>query len=108
MLSFWIGLDKSVWDDKLAADFAHALAPYPSKLLTLGIFNSEPPESLEEPALKSLPFIPVFNAYGFHNKYHITTIPTIIVIDKTGHVMANLQGAESMGKLKQVLATVMQ
>ena len=110
VLSFWISLDKSIWDDKQAADFANALRPYQSETapVVLGVFNSEQPKDISDAAIKKLPFVPIPNAYGFHNKYHITTIPTIVVIDKTGKVAANLQGAGSVEKLKQVLATVTQ
>lgn len=110
ILSFWVSLDKSLWDDKQSADFANALRPYQSESapVVLGVLNSEQPKDMDDAALKKLPFVPIFNAYGFHNKYHITTTPTFVVIDKTGKVVANLQGAESFAKLKQVLATVTQ
>ncbi|MVM41795.1 thioredoxin fold domain-containing protein [Spirosoma sp. HMF3257] len=110
ILSFWVSLDKSVWDDKQATEFVNALRPYQSEAapIVLGVFNSEQPKEVDEASLKKLPFAPIFNAYGFHNKYHITTIPTFVVIDKTGKVVANLQGAGSLEKLKQVLATVTQ
>lgn len=106
ILSFWISLDKSVWDDKQAASFAEALRPFQSKTapVVLGILNSE---QAKGESGKSLPFKPIPNAYGFHNKYHITTIPTIVVIGKDGKVVANLQGATSIDKLKQVLSTVL-
>ncbi|GAB4013488.1 hypothetical protein GCM10028808_32730 [Spirosoma migulaei] len=110
ILSFWISLDKSLWDDKQSADLANALRPYlaGTALVVLGVLNSEQPKEADKTALKKLPFTPIFNAYGFHNKYHITTTPTFVVIDKTGKVAANLQGAGSFDKLKQVLATVTQ
>lgn len=110
ILSFWISLDKSIWDDKQAADLANALQPYKGQAapIVLGVLNSEQPKEVDETSLKKLPFVPIFNAYGFHNKYHITSIPTFIVIDKAGKVVANLQGAGSFDKLKQVLATVNQ
>ncbi|GAB4037191.1 TlpA family protein disulfide reductase [Spirosoma gilvum] len=108
VLSFWVSLDKSVWNDKQATDFAEALQLFQAKTkpVVLGVLNSE--QRGEDSSLsKSLPFKPIANAYGFHNKYHITTIPTFVVIDKTGKVVANLQGAGSFDKLKQVLSTVL-
>lgn len=110
ILGFWVSLDKSLWDDKQAADLANVLRPYKSEAapIVLGVLNSEQPQEIGDLELKKLPFDPIFNAYGFHNKYHITTIPTVIVIDKTGKIVANLQGGGSFDKLKQVLATVMQ
>lgn len=110
ILSFWISLDKSLWDDKQSADFANVLRPYQSETapVVLGVLNSEQPKDVDDVTLKKLPFVPIFNAYGFHNKYHITSTPTFVVIDKTGKVVANLQGAGSFDKLKQVLATVTQ
>ncbi|GAB3954582.1 hypothetical protein GCM10028805_40260 [Spirosoma harenae] len=109
VLSFWVSLDKSVWDATQETAFAEALRPYQSKTgpIVLGVFNSELPKGADAPNLKTLPFKAIPNAYGFHNKYHITTIPTIFVIDKTGKVVANLQGPGSIDKLKQVLATVL-
>ncbi|OJW76717.1 MAG: hypothetical protein BGO59_20985 [Spirosoma sp. 48-14] len=109
VLSFWVSLDKSVWDDKQAAAFAEALRPFQSKTapVVLGVLNSEQAKAESGVIGKSLPFKPIPNAYGFHNKYHITTIPTIVVIGKDGKVVANLQGASSIEKLKQVLATVL-
>lgn len=108
ILSFWISLDKSVWNDKQGTDFADAIRPYQSKngLVSLGVLNSEQAKGTVD--LKALPFVPVPNAYGFHNKYHITTTPTIVVIDKTGKVAANLQGAGEFEKLKQILTAITQ
>lgn len=107
ILSFWVSLDKPVWNDKQGADFAEALRPYQSKngLVVLGVLNSEQPKNVD---LKAVPFIPVPNAYGFHNKYHITTIPTVVVIDKAGKVAANLQGVAEFDKLKQILIAITQ
>ncbi|WP_460910644.1 TlpA family protein disulfide reductase [Spirosoma areae] len=105
ILSFWIGAEKEFLSDEQRTDFATALQPYrsPTGLVVLGVLNSELPKN---PNIKSLPFTPVPNAYGFHNKYHITGVPTVVVIDKAGNVAANLQGAGVYDKLKQVLARV--
>ncbi|QHV93714.1 redoxin domain-containing protein [Spirosoma endbachense] len=104
VLSFWISLDKPFWGDKEASQFTDALKPSQAQEapVVLGILNSEPPGA----TLNSLPFMPIPNAYGFHGKYHITSIPTFVVIDKTGKVAANLQGPGAYDKLKEVLATV--
>ena len=109
VLSFWVSLDKPFWTDQQAQDVASALQPYPAQSgpLVLGVLNSEQPSVAEHLNIKALPFVPVPNAYGFHNKYHITVVPTIVVIDKTGKVAANLQGVGIYEKLKQILATVM-
>lgn len=110
ILNFWVSLDKSVWDEKQAASLAEVLRPYQGSAapVVLGVFNSEHPAGMSEADVKKLPFVPVPNAYGFHNKYHITTVPTVLVLDKTGKVAANLQGPGSYDKLKQVLAMVTQ
>lgn len=108
ILGFLVSLDKPFWSDKQTEELANALRSYQSETgpIVLGILNSEQPKVVEHLNAKALPFMPVPNAYGFHNKYHILTIPTFIVIDKTGKVAANLQGPESYEKLKQILATL--
>lgn len=109
VLSFLIGLDKPFWNEQQSADLRKALGSVGAAdaPVVLGVLNSELPGGMDEAALKSLPFVPIPNAYGFHNKYHITTVPTYVVISKTGKVVANLQGAGNLDKLKQVLATLM-
>lgn len=108
VLSFWISLDKPFWSEKEADDFRNALKAYPvpNNLVALGVLNSEPPKDLEAINLKNLPFTPIPNAYGFHNKYHITSVPTLVVIDKSGKVVTNLQGPGIFDRLAQVLAAM--
>ncbi|MBD2705020.1 hypothetical protein IC229_30605 [Spirosoma sp. BT702] len=108
VLSFLISLEKEFWDEKQSAEFAAALRTHPSATapVVLGVLNSEQSKDDKNPILKSLPFVPVPNAYGFHNKFHITSVPTIIVIDKTGKVAANLQGPGIYDRLKQVLTAL--
>lgn len=108
VLSFWISLDKPFWNAKQADEFINVLRPYQSTngLVSLGVLNSEPPKASEQVDVKELPFVPVPNAYGFHNKYHITTVPTIVVIDKSGKVAANLSGPGIFERLGQVLASL--
>lgn len=105
LLSFWISLDKPFWTEKEAENVTQILQPFLSNtdFVTLGVLNSEPPARAT-----GFPFSPIPNGYGFHHKYHITAIPTFVVIDKTGRVIANLQGAASYEKLQQVLAAAMQ
>ncbi|WP_338868264.1 hypothetical protein WBJ53_17080 [Spirosoma sp. SC4-14] len=107
ILSFWISLDKPFWTEKQANDLADALQAYHSDKppVVLGVLNSEPPKVNLDGLL---PFVAIPNAYGFHSKYHITSIPTFIVIDSAGRVMATIQGANSFGRLKSVLATASQ
>ncbi|GAB3700199.1 hypothetical protein GCM10027592_26960 [Spirosoma flavus] len=108
ILSFLISLQKEFWDEKQSADFAAALHANPSATppVVLGVLNSEQSKDDKNPILKNLPFGPVPNAYGFHNKFHITSVPTIIVIDKSGNVAANLQGPGIYDRLKQVLTAL--
>lgn len=106
ILSFWISLDSPFWTEKQAADFSEALRGYHSGKppIVLGVLNSEPPK----PNVTTYPFVTIANAYGFHNKYHITGIPTFVVIEPTGKVLATIQGANSYGRLKAVLAEASQ
>ncbi len=108
ILTFLVSLGKNFWTDQQAEDFAAVLRPYQSENapVRLAILNSEQPKEVSNSTGKALPFVPVPNAYGFHNKYHVTSVPTFIVIDKAGKVAANIQGAGSYEKLKQVLAIV--
>lgn len=108
VLCFLVSLDKPFWGDKQTEELANAIRPYQSETgpVVLGILNTEQPKVVEHLNVKALPFVPVPNAYGFHNKYHIMSIPTFIVIDKAGKVAANLQGSDSYEKLKQILATL--
>ena len=108
VLTFLISLDKPFWTDKQTDELTHTLQPYQSATgpLVLGVLNSEPPKTTEQASPKALPFVPIPNAYGFHNKYHITTVPTIVVIDRSGKVAANLSGPGVLERLGAVLATV--
>ncbi|GAB3995860.1 hypothetical protein GCM10028807_37100 [Spirosoma daeguense] len=108
ILNFLISLEKEFWDDNQNADLTATLRSYSSSTapVVLGVLNSEQAKNDKNLNLQSLPFVPVPNAYGFHNKFHITSVPTIIVIDKSGKVVANLQGNDINSRLKQVLTAL--
>ncbi len=110
ILTFLVSLEKTFWSDQQTEDFVTVLKPYQlgKAPVSLAVLNSEQTKDVSNSTGKTLPFMPVPNAYGFHNKYHITSVPTFIVIDKTGKVAANIQGAGSYEKLKQVLVFVTQ
>lgn len=104
VLCFLVNLQKPFWDDKYAARLANALLPYKAENgpVVLGVMDDEVAIS----DVNVMPFIPVLNAHGFHGKYHITVIPTFIVLDKQGNVAALLEGMVAFDRLKQVLAAV--
>ncbi|SOD80439.1 TlpA family protein disulfide reductase [Spirosoma fluviale] len=104
VLSFLVNLNRPFWGDKDAAKLTDALRPYQSENgpIVLGVMADE----AEVPNGSTLPFMPILNGHGFHGKYHITSIPTIIVIDKKGNVAASLEGGSAFDELKQVLSTV--
>lgn len=108
ILSFWISLNKEFWTDKQKSAYTDAVSVYKStqKPVQIAVLNSEPTKAADNPAAEKLPFVAVPNAYGFHEKYHVTGIPTIVVIDKAGKVLANLQGATVYEQLKEVLTNL--
>ncbi|WP_461128033.1 TlpA family protein disulfide reductase [Spirosoma aerophilum] len=108
VLNFLVGLDKTLWSDQQNEELTTILKPYQGQngLIALGVLNSEQAKPGKAVKQHPWPFIPVPNGYGFHNKYHITSVPTFVVIDKTGRVAATVQGAGSAEKLKQILAEV--
>lgn len=107
--SFWISLKRPFWGPNQAKNFADVLRPYQSKtdLISLGILHEskEDISTLIDP--ETLPFIPIPNSYGFHQKFYVTATPSFIVIDRTGRVAAYLEGP-SYDQLQKVLRTVSQ
>lgn len=109
VLSFWVSINKPFWNEKISDTLTTLLQPYQSRsdMITLGILNSSPAKIEEYLQQKPLPFVAVPNARGFHEKYNIINTPTIVVIDKTGKVAANLHWTGNFDALKDLLATLL-
>lgn len=60
---------------------------------------------MEVIASETLPLTAIPNSNGFDQKFHVITIPTFIVIDKAGKVVAYLEGYK-YDQLKKVLQVV--
>ncbi|GAB3641089.1 hypothetical protein GCM10027423_17250 [Spirosoma arcticum] len=108
VLSFWISLEKPFWGDKQAVDFGNVVRPYQSETspVVLGVLNSGQPQVADHLNTKTLLFMPVPDAYGFHDKYQVSTIPSFVIIDKAGKVAGFIEGPD-YEKLKQILSSVM-
>ncbi|MBD2703060.1 TlpA family protein disulfide reductase [Spirosoma sp. BT702] len=107
VLSFWISLRKPFWGPKQAQGFAEVLRPYRSETdpLSLGVLQDSKEDIERFLASETLPFIPVPNSYGFHQKFHITGSPSFMVIDKAGNVAAYIEG-QDYDQLQKALQVV--
>jgi peroxiredoxin len=109
VLSFWISLKKPIWGPNQAKSFADALRPYQSKtdLISLGVLHESKDDISTLVAIETLPFIPIPDSYGFHQKFYVRAGPSFIVIDRTGRVAAYLEGF-NYDQLQKVLRTLSQ
>jgi peroxiredoxin len=107
VLSFWISLRKPFWGPNQAKAFADALRPYRSETdpISLGILQESREDIVDVMASETLPFVAIPNSYGFHQKFHVTTGPCFIVIDRAGKVAAYLEGSD-YEQLRKVLEKV--
>lgn len=104
VLSFWLQLKRPFWDVGITRQMQDILKPYlgADDFISLGTLD-ESREDLEKFIVSQpLPFIPVPNAYGFNEKFAITTVPSFIVIDKSGNVAAYIEGY-AFDELKKAL-----
>ncbi|WP_223860639.1 TlpA family protein disulfide reductase [Spirosoma validum] len=94
ILSFWVSLSKPFWGTNQAKGYADALRPYQSETdpISLGILRESKEDIVNVMATETLPFIPIPNSYGFHEKFHVTLSPAFIVIDRAGNVAAYIEG----------------
>ena len=102
VLGFWMTFKRPFWDAGRAKEFENILKPYGSSIATFGILECSKQEVSEAMAVGSLPFTPIPDSYGFHKKFVITTIPSFIVVDKEGKVVAYIEGTE-VNELKKAL-----
>lgn len=107
ILSFWLSLKKPFWNPKQVQAFADAVRSYQSETdpISLGVLQDQKEKIVEAMASETLPFVPIPNSYGFTQKFHVTTGPTFIVIDRVGKVVAYIEGYE-YDQLKKVLQGV--
>lgn len=104
ILSFWISIRKPFWGAKQSQLLADAIQPFHSTTdaISLGILKSDKEEVAGAMATETLPFIPIPDSYGFHREFHVTTAPSLLVIDRSGIVAAFIEGFD-YEQLKKVL-----
>lgn len=107
ILSFWISVRKPFWGTRQAQEYADAIRPFRSETdpISLGILQSGKDEIVKVMSEETLPFIAIPNSYGFHRKFHVTTGPSFLIIDRNGMV-ADFIEAYDYERLKQVLTKV--
>lgn len=90
-----------------ANQYADAIRPFRSETdpISLGILQSGKDEVVSTMNNETLPFIAIPNFYGFHRKFHVTTGPSFLVIDRNGVVADFIEGYD-YERLKQVLTKV--
>jgi peroxiredoxin len=104
VLTFLISLNKPFWDarqskaiDDLIRSSRLGIDP-----IVLGIMNNSKEEIKELLKTETLPFIPIPDSHGFHQKFSVMSFPSFIVIDKLGNVAAVIEAADQK-QLKEVL-----
>ena len=104
ILSFWMTLERPFWGPKQAETFADAIRPSQSATepVVLGVMQASKASVEQYLTTATLPFVPIPDAYGFHNKFQISGIPSFIVIDKAGNVAAFIDG-QDYTELKKAL-----
>lgn len=107
ILSFWISVRKPFWGAKQTQQYSDIVRPFRSETdpISLGILQSDKEEVTEVMAAQTFPFIPIPNSYNFHRKFHVTSGPSFIVIDRNGVVADFIDGGD-YERLKQALAKV--
>lgn len=104
LLSFWMKISRPFWNPSKAEEIENIIKPFKATgdFISLGIMD-ESKESLEKYlASQALPFISIPDSYAFHKKFNILSVPSFIVIDKSGKVAGFIEGQE-FEQLKKVL-----
>jgi len=107
VLFFWLNLRKPFWNADQGQRIADLMRPSKTETepIALGVLNSSEEEISELLKTQTLPFIPIPDSIGFHQKFSIMTFPSFLVIDRNGKVAAFIEGSD-YEQLKQVLAKV--
>ena len=107
VLSFWVSLTKPFWSPTWAKAFADALRPHQSETdpVLLGVLQASKKSVAKVMATETLPFVPIPDSYGFHQKFHVISVPSFIVIDRLGKVAAYIDGAK-YDELQKVVQAV--
>ncbi|QMW05256.1 TlpA family protein disulfide reductase [Spirosoma foliorum] len=107
VLSFWVSLQKPFWGPNDAKRFADALRPFQSENapIILGILQDSKEEIASVMATETLPFMPIPDSLGFNSKFQVTSIPSFIIIDRSGKVANYIEGSD-YDQLQKALQTV--
>lgn len=107
LLSFWLTLQRPLFDQNRVDKLADLLKPYQTRadFTALGTLSSSAAEVSDYMTSHSLPFVPVPDAFSFSKKFQVLSVPSYIVVDKTGKVAAYLEG-DDQETLKNVLERV--
>lgn len=97
ILSFWVTFRSPFLRKTQLEVLAKQLTPAieAGKLVSLGVSSDMPDQIANLLGTQPVPFIPVGDGHGFQEKFHVVSFPSILVIDKTGKVVANLSGTET-------------
>lgn len=104
VLTFLLDLDKPFWDARQSKAIDDLIRPLPAdnEPLVLGVINNSKEEIKEILKTETLPFIPIPDSHGFHQKFSVMSYPSFIVVDKLGNVAAVIEAGDRK-QLKEVL-----
>ncbi|CCH00553.1 hypothetical protein FAES_2544 [Fibrella aestuarina BUZ 2] len=97
ILSFWVTLRPPFMSKAQLEALAKQITPAmeAGKLVSLGVTGDAPDQIANLLGAQPVPFVPVGDGRGFLEKFHVVSFPSVILIDKTGKVVANLSGSET-------------
>ncbi|WP_019990654.1 TlpA family protein disulfide reductase [Rudanella lutea] len=105
VLTFLLDLNEPFWNANQAKSIDNLINPSRASVnpLVLGVVNTSKAKVREVLKTAPLPFIPIPDAVGFHQKFSIMGFPSYIVIDRTGKVAAVIEPGEGE-QLKEILS----
>ncbi len=104
ILTFLLGLNKSFWDANQSKRIAQLIGPFRDTInpVVLGVTNTSAEKIKDVLKAETLPFVPIPDSGGFHQKFSIMGFTSYIVIDRTGIVAAVVDASEQ-DRLNEVL-----
>ncbi|KAB7730937.1 hypothetical protein F5984_08880 [Rudanella paleaurantiibacter] len=107
VLAFLLELKKPFWNANGAKALDDLISPSRATVnpIVLGVVGTSRTAINEILKTETLPFIPIPDAVGFHQKFSIMGFPSYIVIDRAGKVAAVIEPGEGE-QLKEILLKI--